>query len=239
MGGKNAIVVDDGADLDQAVKGILYSAFGYAGQKCSACSRLYVHTNITGRLMERLRPAVRSLVAGRASDPSVDLGPVIDEEAFQRILGAISSAGLKPVQGMVAGDLPDGLTIPATLFEEVPFDHRLFQEELFGPVLAVARVATFEEGLELANAHDYGLTGAVFSRHPGHLRLASRTFRVGNLYLNRGCTGSLVGRQPFGGFKHSGVGSKAGGPDYLRQFVVPRLVSENTLRQGFAPMAES
>jgi RHH-type transcriptional regulator, proline utilization regulon repressor / proline dehydrogenase / delta 1-pyrroline-5-carboxylate dehydrogenase len=236
MGGKNAIVVDDGADLDQAVKGIVYSAFGYAGQKCSACSRLYVHAGIHERLMERLSAAVQSLVTGRASDPSVDLGPVIDDEAVQRLRRAVDEAGLEPVRGRLAADLPPGRYFPATLFTDVPPGHALLREELFGPVLAAVRVGSFEEGLELADAHEYGLTGGVFSRHPGHLRLAARRFRVGNLYLNRGCTGAMVGRQPFGGSRHSGVGSKAGGPDYLRQFVVPRLVSENTLRQGFAPM---
>lgn len=236
MGGKNAIVVDDGADLDQAVKGILYSAYGYAGQKCSACSRLYVHEAVYDRLMERLVAAVRTLVCGRASDPSVDLGPVIDEAAVKRIERAIHGSGLTPVRGRVAAGLPPGRYIAAALFPDVPADHRLLQEELFGPVLACVRVASFEEGLQLANAHEYGLTGGVFSRHPGHLRLAARQFRVGNLYLNRGCTGALVGRQPFGGSKHSGVGSKAGGPDYLLQFIIPRLICENTLRQGFAPM---
>lgn len=238
MGGKNAIVVDDGADLDQAVRGVLYSAYGYAGQKCSACSRLYVHASIYERFIERLTAAVKSLVAGRASDPSVDLGPVIDDEAMERINRAIAAAGLEPVVGRLSDDRPAGRYIPATLFPDVPPDHPLLQEELFGPVLAVVRVSSFAEGIRLANAHSYGLTGGVFSRHPGHLKYAARHFQVGNLYLNRSCTGALVGRQPFGGFKHSGVGSKAGGPDYLKQFVVPRVVCENTLRQGFAPMGQ-
>ena len=238
MGGKNAIVVDDGADLDQAVKGIVYSAFGYAGQKCSACSRLFVHEGIHERLMGRLCEAVRSQVTGRGSDPAVDLGPLIDDEAVGRITSAIASAGLPCVQGRLRPDLPEGRYVPATLFMDVPVDHPLMRDELFGPVLAVARVGTFEDGIRLANESEYGLTGAVFSRHPEHLRYAAREFRVGNLYLNRGSTGALVGRQPFGGFKHSGVGSKAGGPDYLLQFTIPRLVCENTLRQGFAPMGE-
>ena len=124
------------------------------------------------------------------------------------------------------------------MFIDVPVDHSLMRDELFGPVLAVAKVGTFEEGIRLANQSEYGLTGAVFSRHPENLRFAAREFRVGNLYLNRGSTGALVSRQPFGGFKQSGVGSKAGGPDYLLQFTIPRLVCENTLRQGFAPMGE-
>jgi RHH-type proline utilization regulon transcriptional repressor/proline dehydrogenase/delta 1-pyrroline-5-carboxylate dehydrogenase len=236
MGGKNAIIVDDGADIDQTVKGIVYSAYGYAGQKCSACSRLYVHKDIYDRLLERLTEAVRSQVTGASSDPSVDLGPVIDEEACARIHGAIESARYPKVQGKLAPDLPEGRYFPATLFHSVAFDDPLMRRELFGPVLAMARVDSFEEGLAEANSGEYGLTGGVFSRHPGRLRLAARSFRVGNLYLNRGCTGAMVGRQPFGGFYHSGVGSKAGGPDYLRQFLLPRLVCENTLRQGFAPM---
>ncbi|MEX0326036.1 MAG: proline dehydrogenase family protein [Puniceicoccaceae bacterium] len=238
MGGKNAIVVDDGADLDQAVKGTVYSAFGYAGQKCSACSRLYVHAGIYDRFIERLAAAVESHVTGRASDPSVELGPVVDQEALDRIRGAIDSSGLEAVTGHLADELPTGRYIPATMFTDVPFAHALMRDELFGPVLAVARVDSFEEGLERANDCEYALTGGVFSRHPEHLRQAAREFRVGNLYLNRGCTGALVGRQPFGGFRYSGVGSKAGGPDYLKQFTLPRLVCENTLRQGFAPMQD-
>jgi RHH-type proline utilization regulon transcriptional repressor/proline dehydrogenase/delta 1-pyrroline-5-carboxylate dehydrogenase len=238
MGGKNAIVVDDGADLDQAVRGIVYSAFGYAGQKCSACSRLYVHTGIYDRLLERLTSAVESHVTGRASDPSVELGPVIDDQAMARIGKAIETAGCPAVTGKLAEGLPPGRYIRATLFQDVPHDHPLMEEELFGPVLAVARVDSFKEGLRRANDCQYALTGGVFSRHPEHLRLAARDFLVGNLYLNRGCTGAMVGRQPFGGFRHSGVGSKAGGPDYLRQFMLPRLICENTLRQGFAPMEQ-
>ncbi|MEX0332299.1 MAG: proline dehydrogenase family protein [Puniceicoccaceae bacterium] len=238
MGGKNAIIIDDGADLDQAVKGTVYSAFGYAGQKCSACSRLYVHAGIYDRFIERLTAAVESHVTGRASDPSVDLGPVVDADAVERIQSAIDKADLPAITGHLLDGLPKGRYIPATMFTDVPFDHDLMRDELFGPVLAVARVDSFEEALEKANDCEYALTGGVFSRHPEHLRLAAREFRVGNLYLNRGCTGALVGRQPFGGFRHSGVGSKAGGPDYLKQFTVPRLVSENTLRQGFAPMED-
>ena len=237
MGGKNAIVVDDGADLDQAVQGIIYSAFGYAGQKCSACSRLYVHKSIYERLLERLQEAVKSQVTGKASDPSVDLGPVIDDAACKRIQSAIEKSPHPCVRGQLKEGLPKGRYFPATLFHDVPFDDPLMKDELFGPVLAMARVETFQEGINRANDSDYGLTGGVFSRHPAHLKLAARTFRVGNLYLNRGCTGALVGRQPFGGARHSGVGSKAGGPDYLKQFVIPRLVCENTIRHGFAPMS--
>lgn len=236
MGGKNAIVVDEGADLDQAVRAVVYSAFGYAGQKCSACSRLYVHKGIYPRLLERLIEAVRSQETGEASDPSIDLGPVIDEQARIRIQKAINQCSAPVVSGRIRKDLPDGRYFPATLFYDVSHEDPIMRQELFGPVLAMSLVNSFEEGLERANDSQYALTGGVFSRHPRHLKLASRRFRVGNLYLNRSCTGALVGRQPFGGAAHSGVGSKAGGPDYLKQFVVPRLVCENTIRQGFAPM---
>jgi RHH-type proline utilization regulon transcriptional repressor/proline dehydrogenase/delta 1-pyrroline-5-carboxylate dehydrogenase len=191
MGGKNAIVVDDGADLDQAVQGIIYSAFGYAGQKCSACSRLYVHKSIYERLLERLQEAVKSQVTGKASDPSVDLGPVIDDAACKRIQSAIEKSPHPCVRGQLKEGLPKGRYFPATLFHDVPFDDPLMKDELFGPVLAMARVETFQEGINRANDSDYGLTGGVFSRHPAHLKLAARTFRVGNLYLNRGCTGAL------------------------------------------------
>lgn len=240
MGGKNAIVVDSDADLDQAVKGILYSAYGYAGQKCSACSRLIVVESVSERLMERLADGVKSLQVGPASNPANLVGPVIDAEAFERLQGVLQDAcGRADVvhQPELTEGLPDrGYFIPPTLLAGLPDDDPVFRDEFFGPILAVRTVETFEEGIAAANDSAYALTGAVFSRSPEHLKLAAREFRVGNLYLNRGCTGSLVGRHPFGGAAMSGVGSKAGGPDYLLQFVVPRSLSENTMRQGFAPM---
>ncbi len=240
MGGKNAIIVDGDADLEQAVRGVISSVFGYAGQKCSACSRLLVVESAYERFCARLAAAVASLSVGPASDPATVVGPLINAEARSRVEKAIAFARVncrllaeKPVS---EEQRKRGYFVAPTLFAEVPLDHPLMKEELFGPVAAVSKLPTFEAALQAANASEYGLTGAVFSRNPAHLRKAAREFRVGNLYLNRGCTGALVGRQPFGGAKMSGVGSKAGGPDYLLQFTIPRVVCENTLRQGFAPM---
>jgi RHH-type transcriptional regulator, proline utilization regulon repressor / proline dehydrogenase / delta 1-pyrroline-5-carboxylate dehydrogenase len=237
LGGKNAIVVDEDADLDQAVQGVVASAFGYAGQKCSACSRVYVVGSLQGRFLERLKEAVASLPVGPASDPATLVGPVIDDEAVSRLRAAI--AGREVLATVPLPRLGRGRYVAPVVIEVTDPDHPLLRDELFGPVLALMRVPDFERALALANRSPYGLTGAVFSRSPANLERAARAFRVGNLYLNRGSTGALVGRQPFGGARHSGVGSKAGGPDYLIQFVLPRVVTENTLRQGFAPMDDA
>ena len=236
MGGKNAIIVDADADLDQAVKGILYSAFGYAGQKCSACSRLIVVEAIYDRLRVRLADAVRSLPVGPAADPASYSGPVIDEDAVKRLRAATERAGKPLARACLPRDAARGTFFAPAVYEVNDRNDPLFRDELFGPVLAMLRVESFEAALEAASDSEYGLTGGVFSRSPENLRKAARRFRVGNLYLNRNCTGALVGRQPFGGAKLSGIGTKAGGPDYLLQFVIPRVVTENTLRQGFAPL---
>ncbi len=241
MGGKNAVIVDASADLDEAVKGVRYSAFGYQGQKCSACSRVVVVDTAYDLFLKRLVESTRTLVIGDPMDPASDVGPIIDESAAASIRKYIEI-------GMQEGRLETDLEVPAGLEEKVgkPYvaphifsgiqpHHRIAQEEIFGPVLAVIRVKDFEEALEVANGVEFKLTGGVFSRKPAHLEQARRQFRVGNLYLNRGCTGALVGRQPFGGFGMSGVGSKAGGKDYLLQFIEPRAVAENTMRRGFAP----
>lgn len=236
MGGKNAILVDEDADLDEVVVQVLKSAFGYQGQKCSACSRLIVHEAVYDRVVERLKSAAESLVLGPAEDPSSFMGAVIDEAAKEKILSYIEigkQEGTLLMERSVAGQR--GHAVPLTLIGDIRPEHRLAQEEIFGPVLALMRVRNFREGLEVANSSSYALTGAVFSRSPRNLALAREEFRVGNLYLNRGCTGAVVGRHPFGGFKMSGGGSKAGGPDYLLEFMVPRNVAENTLRRGFAP----
>ncbi|MCB0323243.1 MAG: aldehyde dehydrogenase family protein, partial [Bdellovibrionales bacterium] len=239
MGGKNAVLIDDDAELDEAVRGSVISAFGFQGQKCSACSRLIVVGSTYDRVVERLGQAVESLIIGPASRPETFVGAVIDEDAQQRILGVIEDAKRSCrliAQGAVPAACRDrGFFVPPSVFGEVPQGHALVTQEIFGPVLAVERAATFEEALSMALDSEYGLTGGVFSRSPEHIQLAVREFRVGNLYINRPCTGALVGRQPFGGAKMSGVGSKAGGPDYLLQFVVPRTVTENTMRRGFAP----
>jgi RHH-type proline utilization regulon transcriptional repressor/proline dehydrogenase/delta 1-pyrroline-5-carboxylate dehydrogenase len=246
MGGKNAAIIDVSADLDEAVLGIRTSAFAFQGQKCSACSRCIV-IDPAGpdgpriRLFtERLAQATKTLVPGPATAPSTDVSPVIDAEAAANIRRYIEIArkeGLREVVGGKDFNLPAGIDnlIPPHIFAGVTPAHTIYQQEIFGPVLAVVHARDFDEALALANAHMYKLTGGVFTRKPTHINRAKREFRVGNLYINRGITGALVGRQPFGGFGMSGVGSKAGGAEYLYQFVEPRACCENTMRRGFAP----
>jgi RHH-type proline utilization regulon transcriptional repressor/proline dehydrogenase/delta 1-pyrroline-5-carboxylate dehydrogenase len=238
MGGKNAIIVDDDANLDEAVLGVIQSAFGYAGQKCSACSRVIVVDDAHDEFVSRLVNATRSLRVGPAEHPGTFVGPVIDAEARDRIQREIEFGRQEATLALaypVAGLESEGFYIGPHIFTNVGPDTRLAQEELFGPVLAVLRAKSFDEALEIANGTRYALTGGVFSRSPGHLRQARQEFAVGNLYLNRSITGALVERHPFGGFKMSGIGSKAGGPDYLMQFLIPVNITENTLRRGFAP----
>ncbi len=238
MGGKNAIIVDDDADLDEAVVHLLHSAFGFQGQKCSACSRAIVLEPIYDRFVRRLVEAAKSVQIGPAEDPANYMGPVVDQAAQQRILEYIE-IGKKEGNLLISREVPDeGYYVPLTIFSDIKLEHRLAQEEIFGPVLSIMKVKTFGEAIELANSTKFALTGGVFSRSPKHLEQARREFKVGNLYLNRGITGALVERQPFGGFKMSGVGSKAGGPDYLLQFMAPRVVTENTMRRGFAPVSD-
>jgi RHH-type proline utilization regulon transcriptional repressor/proline dehydrogenase/delta 1-pyrroline-5-carboxylate dehydrogenase len=329
MGGKNAIIVDTDADLDSAVEGVLTSAFGYAGQKCSACSRVIVLNSVYDQFLRRLTQAATSLKTGDPADPGTKVGPVISAGARDGILRFIETgkgeatlvvppagtdeaattaeaAAVAPVEEMAAGEsageavsadaaadetvatdasaaetepasetepeaqakdgseaaaeaepvtepeasgaAPDevaaaeepprretGYFIPPHIFADVPPAATIAQEELFGPVLSVIRATNFEEALQLALGVKYGLTGGLYSRNPAHIMRASRELRVGNLYINRPITGAMVGRQPFGGSRMSGVGSKAGGPDYLLQFMEPRVVTENTIRRGFAP----
>ncbi|MCZ7646656.1 MAG: proline dehydrogenase family protein [Planctomycetota bacterium] len=237
MGGKNAIIVDSDADLDEAVAGVAYSAFGYAGQKCSACSRAIVVGDAYAPFVERLLEAVRSLHVGGAEDPGCVVPPVIDDEAQQRLLKAIE-AGRKEAKLGAQADVTElakkGSFVPPTVFLDVPPAAMLAQEELFGPVLSVMPAPDFDTALHIALDVPYALTGGLYSRSPGNIEKAREGFRVGNFYINRGCTGAKVERQPFGGFRFSGIGSKAGGPDYLLQFVNPRTVTENTMRRGFA-----
>lgn len=238
LGGKNAIIVDEDADNDDALKGILHSAFGYSGQKCSACSRLIVVGDKYEELLSRLTSSARDLIIGRSTDPSIFMGPVIDEESFIRISDVIarSDASKLLMKGSIPEDIKDsGWFIPPTIFRDVDPSDMLWKEELFGPVLACLRVDTFEEALSCAADSDYALTGGVFSRSPKNIQLAKDNFPVGNLYINRSITGALVQRQPFGGFRFSGVGSKAGGTDYLVQFMEPRTITENTMRKGYTP----
>jgi RHH-type proline utilization regulon transcriptional repressor/proline dehydrogenase/delta 1-pyrroline-5-carboxylate dehydrogenase len=239
LGGKNAIIVDEDADFDDAVRGVLSSAFGFAGQKCSACSRLIVVGSAYEPFIERLAAATYDLIVGIGSDPSSFLGPVVDQEAYERITSTIAS-GSEQLTLLAQATIPAevsqrGNFIPPTIFRDVPRSHKVWTDEIFGPVVACMQARNFDHALELATASEYALTGGVFSRHPQNLAKAKEEFRVGNLYINRGITGALVGRQPFGGFLMSGIGSKAGGPDYLLQFMEPRVVTENTMRRGFTP----
>ena len=236
MGGKNAIIVDESADLDQAVAGAVYSAFGYTGQKCSACSRVVVLDPVHDAFVERFVEATRSLNVGSTDDPSTQVGPVIDAKAQARIKEYIEQ-GKAECELAIACDAPDeGYFVGPTVFKNVSPHATIAQEEIFGPVVAIIRARDFDEALEIANGTDYALTGGLYSRTPDHINRAAAEFEVGNLYINRTITGAIVSRQPFGGFKMSGVGSKAGGPDYLLQFLEPRHVTENIQRQGFAPI---
>ncbi len=237
MGGKNAIIVDSDADLDEAVKGVIGSAFGFQGQKCSACSRVIVLESAYEEFKTRLVEATRSLEVGPSTDPAFAIGPVVDEDARQKIEGYIE-LGKKENSLLVQARVPEGLNgnfVGPAVFENVPADGRLAQEEIFGPVLAMFKVKDFDEALKLANSTRFALTGGVYSRSPLNLERTRKEFKVGNLYINRKCTGALVFRHPFGGFKMSGTGTKAGGPDYLLNFMEPRAISENTMRRGFAP----
>ncbi len=296
MGGKNAIIVDTDADLDAAVEGVLTSAFNYAGQKCSACSRVIVLESIHDQFVRRLTQAAASLIVGDPADPAVRVGPVIGESARDKILSYIGKGKLEahlvlPVEGasadirtstlveaivadvapaadvetdgptppsaaeaaaeQTAGDTPTptadapeaprpaaGYFVMPHIFVDAEPESTIAQEEIFGPVLVVLRAQKFGQALEMALQVRYGLTGGLYSRNPTHIRRAVREYRVGNLYINRPVTGAMVGRQPFGGSRMSGVGSKAGGPDYLLQFMEPRTITENTIRRGFAPSPE-
>lgn len=229
MGGKNALIVDASADLDAAVRGALRSAFGYSGQKCSALSRLIVHEDCHDELMERLAKAAAELRIGIAEEQSSIIVPVISREAQRRILGIVAEMK-RSHQVAWSGTPPDderACFVPPIIFDDVPKDSRLFREEVFGPVLAVTRAKDFAHALALANDSDYALTGGVFSRDEANLAKAKAEFQCGNLYLNRHITGALVGRQPFGGFRMSGGGTKAGGREYLQHFLFPRIVTEN------------
>lgn len=248
MGGKNAIIVDSSADLDEAVLGVRLSSFGFQGQKCSACSRCIIvdpegpQGEHTQTFIRRLVASTNSLIIGDPTRPGTDVGPVIDEEAAGNIRRHIETAKAEGLKVELAMDVPAGLAekvgkpfVAPHIFSGVSPDKSLARQEVFGPVLAIMHARSYDEALKIANDHPYKLTGGVFTRKPSHIARAKRDFHVGNLYINRGITGALVARQPFGGFGMSGVGSKAGGHDYLLQFVEPRASCENTMRRGFAP----
>ncbi|MBI3684258.1 MAG: L-glutamate gamma-semialdehyde dehydrogenase [Acidobacteria bacterium] len=227
MGGKDAILVDSDADLDQAVAGVVASAYGYQGQKCSACSRAIVDEKLYDAFLEKLKARVAELKVGPSDQFGVDLGPVINEGACRSILRYIEVG--KNEGRLVTGGGPapgDGYFIQPTVIAGVDAKARVFQEEIFGPVLAVAKARDFEHALELANDSEYGLTGAVYTKNPEKIRQARQRFFVGNLYINRKCTGAMVGCHPFGGFNMSGTDSKAGGPDYLLQFLQAKSIAE-------------
>jgi RHH-type transcriptional regulator, proline utilization regulon repressor / proline dehydrogenase / delta 1-pyrroline-5-carboxylate dehydrogenase len=239
MGGKNVLIIDQDADIDEAILGTLYSAFGFQGQKCSALSRLIVHEAIYSRFMERLREALVNLWVGEACDPRSYLSAVIDKNSQENLLQTIEET--KKIAGCTTqkaplDDLdPNGYYVPPTLFEDVPWNCKAATQELFGPVLTAFKVANIKEAVELANSLPFALTGGLFSRSPRSIAYIKEHLEAGNIYINRGITGAVVGRHPFGGYKLSGVGSKAGGPDYLLQFADPITVVENTMRKGFAP----
>jgi RHH-type proline utilization regulon transcriptional repressor/proline dehydrogenase/delta 1-pyrroline-5-carboxylate dehydrogenase len=236
MGGKNAIIVDSDADLDETIVDSIYSAFGYQGQKCSALSRLIVLEENYDRVMERLLAAAASLRVGNPEEPGVTVGPVIDEKAYKRILGMIEAGKKEATLAYQAKGLPnEGYFIPPTIFTDVKPTARLAREEIFGPVLSVIKVRDLNEAIAVANGTDYALTAGFFSRSPANIERAKAELVAGNVYINRSCTGAVVGRHPFGGFKMSGGGTKAGGSDYLLQFLLPRIVTENIMRHGFAP----
>ncbi|WP_053379647.1 proline dehydrogenase family protein [Nitrospira moscoviensis] len=233
MGGKNAIIVDETADLDEAITGVITSFTGYAGQKCSACSRVIVHRAMYDPFIARLREAVMSLEIGDPMEPGTQVGPVIDARAQAGIERYIEIGRQEGTELVHCPVNRPGYFVGPTVFTDIRPHHRLAQEEIFGPVLSVMTAESFADALRIANGTEYALTGGVYARSPANLALAREQFDVGNLYVNRPITGAMVGRQPFGGHRFSGVGAKTGGEDYLAQFVVSRVVSENTLRRGF------
>ncbi len=235
MGGKNAIIVDETADLDEAIKGVLESGFSYQGQKCSACSRVIVLGDIYEEFCERLKDAAESLRIGPPERPGNFIGPVIDASAQKKIMEYIDIGKEEGKPYIVKSNNVSGNFIGLVLFEDVEPEAIIAQEEIFGPVIAIIRADGLGSALEIANSTEYALTAGIYSRSPANIQRAREELRAGNIYINRSITGALVGRQPFGGFGMSGIGSKAGGPEYLLQFMHPVCVSENVLRKGFAP----
>lgn len=226
MGGKDAIIVDGDCDLDAAVEGVAASAFGYQGQKCSACSRAIVHADVYDEFVTKLQARTEKIQVGPPDDPAFYMGPVISAGAQRSILEYIEVG--KGEGRLLTGSLPagDGYYIAPTVIADVSSKSRIFQEEIFGPVLAVAKAADFDTALAMANDSVYGLTGAIYSNDAEHVRRAREEFFVGNLYINRKCTGAMVGAHPFGGFNMSGTDSKAGGPDYLLLFLQAKSIAE-------------
>ena len=235
MGGKNGLIIDSDADLDEAIPAALYSAFGFSGQKCSALSRLIVLDGVYESFVARFVAACASVTVGDPVVPGTVVGPVIDADAQQKILGLIERGTAEATLAFQGATPPEGYFVPPSVFTDVAPEHAIAREEIFGPVVAILRARDLDHAFALLNDTDYALTGGLFSRSPSALARARRELQVGNLYLNRTITGAVVGRQPFGGFKLSGGGTKAGGPGYLENFLVPQVVTENVMRRGFTP----
>ncbi|MDH5718262.1 MAG: proline dehydrogenase family protein [Spirochaetia bacterium] len=236
MGGKNAIIVDDSADSDEAVSGIISSFLGFQGQKCSACSRLIIVENRYDEIIKRIIQVIKELPAGNPQNPANIIGPLIDKSAVQKVKKYISF-GKKEAKLIFSNmKMPkEGFYVSPAVFTDVTSKARITREEIFGPVLSVMKAKDIDEAIQIANDSQYALTGGIYSRSPENIEKVRKYFKVGNLYINRKITGALVSRQPFGGFRMSGLGTKAGGSDYLKNFMNARVVSENTIRRGFAP----
>lgn len=235
MGGKNAIIIDQTADLDEAIPGLIYSAFGYSGQKCSAASRAIIHQNIYQDFLKRLRQSLQEIIISNPALGDCYMGPVIDAHAQIKINNYINIG--KNEADMLIGDfkVPDtGYFISPTVFANISENSKLAQDEIFGPVLVIFKAHSFDHALSIANNSGFGLTGGLYSRSPNNIRQAINQFVTGNLYINRPCTGAVVSRQAFGGLKKSSIGFKAGGPNYLLQFMQEKTITENTMRRGFA-----
>ncbi len=239
MGGKDAILVSDSADVDKAVQGVVKSAFGYAGQKCSAASRVIVHERVYDTFVRKLVATTRSLRVGDPADPSTDVNPLISQKAFDKLRYHLDLARTEGGKFLLEGKLDDDIGFYAhpSIVEVTP-QHTLAQEEVFAPVLAVMKAQNFDESMDIANGTRFALTAGLYSRTPSEIRRFKKEINAGNAYVNRGITGAIVERQPFGGFKMSGIGSKAGGPDYLKQFLQARVCSENMDRSGHVPEME-
>ncbi|PSR22899.1 MAG: L-glutamate gamma-semialdehyde dehydrogenase [Sulfobacillus thermosulfidooxidans] len=227
MGGKDAIVVDETADLDAAAEGIVTSAFGFQGQKCSACSRAIIVDDVYDLLLSKIVERTKKLRVGPADNLNNHMGPVIDEKAYEKIFGYIQW-GKENAKLQTGGTTLDGegYFIPPTIFSDVAPGSKLEQEEVFGPVLAVIRAKDWADALKIANDTEYGLTGSVYTARRERIEQAADEFEVGNLYINRKCTGAIVGAHPFGGFNMSGTDSKTGSPDYLLLFMQMKVVAE-------------
>ena len=227
MGGKDAIIVDADCDLEAAVEGVAVSAFGYQGQKCSACSRAIVDAKVYDQFLEKLRVRTAKISVGPPDDPAYYMGPVISagaKKSIEKYIELGKSEG-RLLTGTQAHAGP-GHFIPPTIIADVDRDARVFQEEIFGPVLAITKAKDFSDALDMANDSQYGLTGAIYSNDPEHIERARHEFFVGNMYINRKCTGAMVGAHPFGGFNMSGTDSKAGGPDYLLLFLQAKSIAQ-------------